>query len=206
MFSLYAATIGPEQWIRFDNAALARTPGAAIQGTECLEPGSAPAQSPASYDGGGVAAVAARDSRADGVPPTGPATERNIAVLEARTPPGTGAAGSAVHRLADAIDLTSAASARLTFQSWFSNQAGSQAEVQASVDGVTWVTIGLVPASGGWQPIDVDLSAFVGGTIEIRFVLDAGSAAGVAPDVWRIAEPRVEIHPEMEPAVFRPRA
>ena len=34
MFSLYAATVGPEQWIRLDNATLARTPGAAIQGTE----------------------------------------------------------------------------------------------------------------------------------------------------------------------------
>ena len=87
------------------------------------------------------------------------------------------------------IDLTSATNARLTFQSWVSNHAGSRAEVQASVDGVTWVTVGLVPASDSWRPVEVDLSGFAGRIIEIRFVLDETTAAGgVAPDVWRIAD------------------
>jgi hypothetical protein len=34
----YAATVGSDRWIRLDNAVLKRTPGAAIMGTECLEP------------------------------------------------------------------------------------------------------------------------------------------------------------------------
>jgi hypothetical protein len=34
----YAATVGSDRWIRLDNAVLKRTPGAAIAGTECLEP------------------------------------------------------------------------------------------------------------------------------------------------------------------------
>ena len=195
MFSLYAATVGPEQWIRLDNATLARTPGAAIQGTECLEPGSAPAVVSADgrVAGIGVAASVTPQSAGVGQLPTAP--ERGGVVLEVAHQTSIDARHSgAAHRLADLIDLTSATNARLTFQSWVSNHAGSRAEVQASVDGVTWVTVGLVPASDSWRPVEVDLSGFAGRIIEIRFVLDETTAAGgVAPDVWRIADPRIEI-------------
>jgi glucose/arabinose dehydrogenase len=37
--SVYAATIGTEQWIQLDDVALRRTPGSAVLGTECIEPG-----------------------------------------------------------------------------------------------------------------------------------------------------------------------
>lgn len=36
--SIYPATVGPDQWIRLDDATLRRTPSAAIVGTECEEP------------------------------------------------------------------------------------------------------------------------------------------------------------------------
>ena len=36
--SVYGATIGAEVWIELDNLSLTRSPGAAIQGTECVEP------------------------------------------------------------------------------------------------------------------------------------------------------------------------
>jgi hypothetical protein len=185
-FSLYAATTGPEAWIRFDNATLARTPGAAIQGTECLEPGSAPAMVASAHDGlasDNVAAPAAPGATTVALLPT---VERNDAsmVLD----PG------AVHRLANAIDLTSATSARLTFQSWLSNRTGSRGEVQVSVDGVHWNPIGLAPASDAWEAVEVDLSAFAGQIIEIRFVLDeATSERNGAPGVWRIADLRVDV-------------
>ena len=36
--SVYGATVGAEVWIELDNLSLTRSPGAAIQGTECVEP------------------------------------------------------------------------------------------------------------------------------------------------------------------------
>jgi len=36
--SVYGATVGAEVWIELDNLGLTRSPGAAIQGTECVEP------------------------------------------------------------------------------------------------------------------------------------------------------------------------
>jgi len=39
--SLYAATVGNEQWTRLDNVTLQHTPAAAIAGTECIESGDA---------------------------------------------------------------------------------------------------------------------------------------------------------------------
>ncbi len=41
-FSLYGATVGPDQWIRLDNASVQRTPAQSIGGTECYEPGALP--------------------------------------------------------------------------------------------------------------------------------------------------------------------
>jgi hypothetical protein len=35
---MYAASVGPDQWTRFDNVSLQRTPATAVLGTECLEP------------------------------------------------------------------------------------------------------------------------------------------------------------------------
>jgi hypothetical protein len=181
-FSLYAATVGPEQWIRFDNATLARTPGAAIQGTECLEPGSAPALIPAIESGAGGGA---------------PDPVRDSLVLDgARHAPAAGVDRRGAHRLTDAIDLTRATSARLTFESWLSSQGGSEGEVQVSTDGVNWMSVALVPASDDWSRVEVDLGEFAGRVIAIRFTLEEGtSAVGVAPDSWRIADPRVEINP-----------
>jgi hypothetical protein len=37
--SVYAATVGTEQWTRLDNVSLRRTPGQSVVGTECIEPG-----------------------------------------------------------------------------------------------------------------------------------------------------------------------
>lgn len=36
--SVYPATVGADQWIRFDNATLRKTPGTVVFGAECLEP------------------------------------------------------------------------------------------------------------------------------------------------------------------------
>jgi hypothetical protein len=205
-FSLYAATIGPESWIRFDNATLAQTPGAAIQGTECLEPGSARAVvATAAAAGIGAVAPVARDARVERTPPNGTAREREVAVLEAASAAAiAGADRSVAHRRADPIDLTSSASARLTFQSWLSSTGGSQAEVQVSVDGLHWITAGLVRPSDTWDLVEVDLSGFAGQIIEVRFVLDSTAAVeGAPPDVWRLADPRVVIDRPVPAATTR---
>ena len=45
--SVYAATVGTEQWTRLDDVSFRRTPGIAIAGTECVEPGGVADVSPA---------------------------------------------------------------------------------------------------------------------------------------------------------------
>ena len=40
--SFYVATVGSQPWIQLDDVALRRTPGVAVNGTECLEPGASP--------------------------------------------------------------------------------------------------------------------------------------------------------------------
>jgi hypothetical protein len=94
--------------------------------------------------------------------------------------------GRALLRWADPLDLTHATSAHLTFASWLSSRASS-GEVQVSEDGVTWQTVAVVPRSEAWTEIDVDLSAFAGQLIYVRFVFDAVAPGdGVLPDEWRI--------------------
>jgi hypothetical protein len=54
-FSIYPATTGLDQWIRFDNATLRTSPGAPIAGAECIEPGGAD-------DGGAALPVSAYEA------------------------------------------------------------------------------------------------------------------------------------------------
>jgi len=55
--SMYAATIGSEPWIRFDDVVLQRTPAASILGTECLEPVPSPEFTPLRTTDTGVSGV-----------------------------------------------------------------------------------------------------------------------------------------------------
>ena len=50
-----------------------------------------------------------------------------------------------------------------------------------SVDGVTWLTAAVATASDDWTHLSVDLSAFAGHLVGIRFAFD-----GRPPDLWRI--------------------
>ena len=193
-FSVYPATTGSDQWIRFDNATLQRTPATTIAGTECLEPGSA----------ADMLAAGARSA---------PSLPFNVRFPGASTEnPGDEAAGdtdgpwvldgfeSSEHggwralaldsgpqilALTDPIDLTTKTAATLRFESWLTS-VKSRAVVEVSVDGETWASIYAVPASATWMPIDIDLSAFTGGLVQVRFVFHAEAAeAGMPPDVWR---------------------
>ena len=108
--------------------------------------------------------------------------------------------GRAVLQSPEPIDLRDASSAHLQFGSWLSSHSGhsghsghaSSGEVQVSLDGVTWQSISTVPRTEGWTTVEVDLSAFAGQVIYLRFVFDAIVApAGVAPDVWIIDDVRL---------------
>ena len=90
------------------------------------------------------------------------------------------------------IDLTSVADASLHLESWLEAIA-SQATVQVSADGVTWETVGVIDPSDSWTSVIIDLRAYAGSTIRIRFVFE-GPASGEADmtDVWRVRRVRIK--------------
>ena len=55
--SFYGATVGADVWIELDNVSLVRSPGAAVQGTQCIEPDVLPPPSAAGGSGGGASAA-----------------------------------------------------------------------------------------------------------------------------------------------------
>jgi len=56
-------------------------------------------------------------------------------------------------------------------------------EVQASVDGVTWMTVAMVDGSDAWPQIEIDLSQYTGATIYLRFVFDGAKPALDMPPI-----------------------
>jgi len=182
-FSVYAASTGPDQWTRLDNVTLSRTPGPSqFLGTECFEPGSAPAPP-------------IDELQAMGSMPSGwtadtwrPGLQTRLIDSDVGTTGWRAEAtesGRAILVRPDPIDLTGAIEATLYFDSWLSG--GSPAAVEVSLDAMTWETVANVSPSTGWVTTGVDLDAYAGHRIYVRFVFDAvAQAVGVAPDVWRI--------------------
>jgi hypothetical protein len=187
--SFYVATVGVESWIMLDDVTLQRTPSTATVGTECHEPGSIVMfNSPASING-----IA---SHAGGAPPVargprrqapGPADTR----VQAETLPGRVLAMEpmageiAALSLDEIIDLTQATTARLSFQSRL--RGSSSAQVQVSTDGITWATIAVVQPSDATESVMVNLDAFAGLLVQVRFVM-APDQAPEAVESWQIAD------------------
>jgi DNA-binding beta-propeller fold protein YncE len=195
-FSVYPATVGAEQWIRFDNATLLRTPGTGIVGTECIEPGGV-------ADALGDAALSAlslpfsvqttpvetqdADARAPGVTRDGDSTADGF---EGSTAGGWQAqattSGRRVLTLDGPVDLTVATTATLHLDSWLSGVL-SRAYIEVSLDGDLWTPLHVVEPSDTWVPLELDLTAWVGTRIQIRFVFDAVAPTGsAAPDSWQV--------------------
>ncbi len=99
---------------------------------------------------------------------------------------------SSVTRLTGAFDLSGLQTATLSFEAWWEIEEGDRLQVLVSVDGgATWEAVGgpaaerceqdLAPCyrgrSAGWVSEQVDLSAFVGGRVLVRFeyVTDGGA-------------------------------
>ncbi len=154
-FSVYPATVGAEQWIRLDNVVLQRTPAASIVGTECLEPGAAPAPwPPQASTPGGLAIASPRATGAprvvrDGSPGRGPSGS----YLDAGMPRST------------ADRSAGADSTRLAY--WL--RPGLAYVLQVSDDGVEWRTVAEIAPSDAWQRVWVDVSA-VAGAVWVRIV------------------------------------
>jgi hypothetical protein len=88
------------------------------------------------------------------------------------------------------VDLRATAGA-LSLSSWLA-AARSQAEVQVSLDGAAWQTLIVVPASDDWRALTVDLGAFAGQQIQVRFAFHAVAAPdGAAADRWLVRDVRV---------------
>jgi hypothetical protein len=184
--SVYPATTGPDQWIRLDNVSMKKTPGTTIVGTECLEPGSAWAPeagslvgTPASAAVGSSGDTVSHDGwRADGFMPAGDGAGSAWTAVAAGD-------GPYILQRAKAIDLSDATNATLTFKSWLTGV--SRGEVQVRGSGGEWTTVLTVDATDAWAPMSVDLSAYLGQVIELRFVYFpvAGSSFAMS-DTWRL--------------------
>ena len=85
-------------------------------------------------------------------------------------------ASPAVLQLAHPLDLRDATHATLRVWSWRTLDAPI-AEVQVSADGGEWRTLAQVPATDGWDALEVDLSANAGAKVAVRFVLSGDSVS-----------------------------
>jgi hypothetical protein len=90
-------------------------------------------------------------------------------------------------RLRRPLDLRGTATARLAFASSLATPAG-EPEVQVSLDGEAWTTVARVPPGETWTDIEVDLSAYAGHTLHVRFVYVRGDGDIQA---WRVGNVRV---------------
>jgi hypothetical protein len=195
--SVYPATISVAISVRLDNVTLQRTPSAVISGTECLEPGSSVVALSAAS---GLPASRTRRQLAS-ARSTGP-LDRPEAPGVGAAPAGGGAVGLGAEALREAswieqltdgvtVDLTRVGAATLHLESWLS-AAVSRGIVQVSADGVAWDTVHVIGTSEAWTDVAVDLGAYAGEVIQLRFVLDATMPApGEIRDAWFIRGLRV---------------
>ncbi len=172
--SIYPATTGLDQWIRLDNVSLKRTPSLDINGTECFEP--AEVLVPPSVSGGDAIR---------GPAPSGAFGRRDVDATADDWTSGVGEHGASILRRRPPIELDDASDATLAFSSLFTGGNGI-AEVQVSLDGLTWLTLAHVPPDAQWTDVAVDLSAFAGRRIWVQFAftpLPGETAAWVVTDV-----------------------
>jgi hypothetical protein len=194
--SIYPATVGAEQWIRFDNATMKRTPSATISGTECLEPGASPgagawtpdavtAQVPAPVPSSVGGTPPPRETPAAGDVDTGRAVDvgdedwvadgfvrdADRAIGRASWIATSAEGGRPTLTRAIGADVGGSARATLRFESWLSAAVG-RASIQVSDDdGVTWTPVAAIDASDTWESFVIDLGYVRPGT-HVRFVWD----------------------------------
>ncbi len=188
--SVYPATTGADQWIRLDNVTFRRTPATSIVGTECVEPGGSLAPSVTAVGAAGNAGMAGattgvlQDSERGGrLRESGGSGHEWRAVASA--------SGHPVLQRSTPLDLTTATSASLAFRSWLSASA-SWGEVQVRGKDGEWTTVLVIYGSDAWSPIAIDLSAYLGEVVDVRFVFRPAGGEGVSEN-WQVGAIQVEI-------------
>ncbi len=202
--SYYMGNVDVTPWALLDNVSLKRTPSAAVLGTQCIMGASGsgaaalmePPATPVSTDSGAAATAATTGTTQTST--TTATTATTSTGTPNRTTGLTNLDGGQVWRLDSGslstlvwiapIDLRQASAPYLRFQS-FVQAISSVAEVQVSADGAAWTAVGEVPAGDGWLTTDIDLSAYTGQVIYVRFVLrPKGSVVDGSTDLWYITD------------------
>ena len=99
------------------------------------------------------------------------------------------------------VDLTDAIAAELSFQHWFEVESGGgswdQMRVEARQAGASWTTLRSWDSSDGtstgWQPVQLDLTGYTGGLVDVRFRFDSVDAVANAFGGWRIDDVAVHV-------------
>jgi hypothetical protein len=170
--SLYVATVGPEHWIRFDDASMVITPSTQTFGTDCGEPmSSLVANGNIQVDGNSSQAASALKTSSWSPKP---ATTRQVTPRPRSAPvPETTSLGSAV--------FTPPPTAR---SRWVIvgvpptvTQSAAYTRIQVSDDGVNWRTVARIRTPEDWESVAIELDEILAAeeTLHVRFV----------PDYWR---------------------
>ena len=88
---------------------------------------------------------------------------------------GAGRAGGLIQPRAFLVDVPVAPGPALRLSSWLSGPAHLRGRIEISRDGETWETAFVVPPSDTWMPLEMDLSAYAGTRVLIRFVVDGAT-------------------------------
>jgi hypothetical protein len=180
-------SLGDDQWILLDDVVLKYTPSTPRVGTECIEPppGSGPQGLTAAQSGSSRSAsapAATRTYRQGGGDVAGPVWQ--AVVTEA---------GAQAFLVATPYDLREAAAPVLRFDSRLSDGA-SDAFVEVTRDGVNWMRVSAVPPSDDWTSVTVDLSAFAGDVIYVRYVYSGVEpVGGRAIESWAIRAIHIDL-------------
>jgi hypothetical protein len=169
--------------LQLDNVSMNRAPGSSVSATECMEPGD-----PRAGHADQVEEIA---------PPGALAGEARDLTQFARLnfddaatgewASGVSPSGARLLRWKRPVNVDASTGSKLTFVSSVEGGAGS-AEVQVSVDGVTWRTVARVPPDEAWTEVQVDLNEFAGLRLYVQFAYTPllGESA-----VWRVTNVRV---------------
>jgi hypothetical protein len=180
-FALYPSDVNEQQWIQLDNVSLRITPSATLTGSECIEP-------PQNLAPGALKAAAAAAAGAPGAAAQD-AVDRDQPLWQAVA----GETGTQTFVWASPIDLRETATPVLQFESMLTD-GPSQAYVEVTRDGVNWMRAAAIAPSDDWTDVSVDLAAFSGDVVYLRFVYAGAEPVGGAPvEAWAIRAVRIDV-------------
>jgi hypothetical protein len=79
--------------------------------------------------------------------------------------------------IAFAIDVAVESGSLVRLESWLSGAAGTRGRVEVRRPGHDWETVLLVAPSDTWLPLELDLRAYAGERVLLRFVVDDGDGS-----------------------------